>query len=387
MTAVFPGNFYGSTAIGDSRGVSRTIRDLGRLVWMPRHKLWAIGRYLDVRDALRADTILINGKGVAANDFVNRQHSPLTLTSDGETHLRRRKVLMRPVMPKPLAELRGQLVDVAEELVDRLARRPGFEAMEELAAHLPVTVVAELVGLNPHGTKNMLKWAAATFNALGAMNLRALMALPTLSDLKRFLRRLGPDDVTPGGWAARLFEAADRGEISRAEAIAMVVDYVAPALDTTILATGEMIHRLAVTEGAFESIRSDRGLIPGVVNESVRMASPIRGFTRFAAEDYAVGDATIPQGARVLVLFSAANWDERHYPDPDRFDVHRNPRDHFGWGHGTHSCVGMHLARLEMEILLEVLAEKVARIEAQDGKRLRHNVLQGFAKLPARLIR
>jgi cytochrome P450 len=96
-----------------------------------------------------------------------------------------------------------------------------------------------------------------------------------------------------------------------------------------------------------------------------------------------VSGACLPQGARVLISYASANRDERHYPVPDAFDVRRNPRDHVGWGHGAHTCVGMHLARLEMEVLLSALVRHVARIEVGFPERLHNNCLQGYSALPA----
>jgi cytochrome P450 len=242
------------------------------------------------------------------------------------------------------------------------------------------------VGLDAWARARMLRWAAAAFNSLGVMNLRGLTAVPVMQGLGRYVRDLDRQGVTPGGWADRLFDAADRGDISKSEARAMIIDYVAPALDTTILATGQMLWRLATTPGAYDAVRADPSLIPGVVNEAVRMGSPIRGFTRDAAEDFELDGAVIPAGQRALILFASANRDPDKYANPDAFDVTRNPRDHVGWGHGTHTCVGMHLARLEMEILLATLVERVARIETDRPTLAWNNVLQGFAKLPARLV-
>jgi len=207
-----------------------------------------------------------------------------------------------------------------------------------------------------------------------------------MQGLGRYVRDVDRKGVTPGGWADRLFDAADRGDISHTEARAMIIDYVAPALDTTILATGQMLWRLAVTPGAYDAVRGDPSLIPGIVNEAVRLGSPIRGFTRYAAQDFDLDGTVIPKGGRALILFASANRDPDKYPDPDRFDVTRNPRDHVGWGHGSHTCVGMHLARLEMEILLATLIRKVERIETGRPTMAWNNVLQGFARLPARLI-
>lgn len=386
MPAVFEGDLYARAALRDPYPLYARLRALGSAVWMPKRRLWAVARYDDVRTALRAADVLVSGKGVAANDTVNGLSSPVTLTSDGEVHDRRRLALIQPLTPAPLRDLRPRLEAEAAALVDTLADGRTFEAMSTIAAHLPVTIVAELVGLEPWARKRMLRWAAAAFNALGVMNLRGLAAVPVMQGLGRYVRDLDRKAVTPGGWADRLFDAAERGDISRTEARAMIIDYVAPALDTTILATGQMLWRLAETPGSYDAVRADPSLIPGVVNEAVRMASPIRGFTRYAAEAFELGDAVIPAGDRALILFASANRDPARYADPDRFDVTRNPRDHVGWGHGQHTCVGMHLARLEMEILLAALIERVERIETGRPTLAWNNVLQGFAKLPARLI-
>lgn len=386
MEPTFEEDIYADAALDGPYPAYRRIRDLGPAVWMPVHAMWAIGRFEDVRLALRADEVLISGKGVAANALVNAAARPITLTSDGETHLRRRQVLIRPVTPAPLNALRGRLETEADALVGRLAGSGDFDAMPGFAAHLPLTIVAELVGLNDEGRRNMLRWAAATFDNLGVMNDLGKGALPAVTELGRYVMSLDRESVAPDGWAAGLFDAADRGELSPDEASAMVIDYVVPALDTTILATGEMLWRLATTPGAYEAVREEPRLIPSVVNESVRLGSPIKSFTRFVHAPYEVGGIVIPQGARVAILFASANRDERRYEDPDLFKVARNPRDHVGWGHGAHTCVGMHLARLEMEVLLAALVRQIARIEVDRPMRIRNNTLQGFESLPARFL-
>jgi cytochrome P450 len=381
---IYRGDLYAPAALADPYSRYRRIRDLGPAVWMARHDLWAIGRFDDVRGALRADGVLISGRGVAANDAVNRVGNPITLTSDGEDHIRRRHVLIQPLLPGPLKDLRPRLEAMADQLVSELATGRPFEAVSRFASHLPLAVVAELVGLDEAGRQNMLAWAAATFAALGVLNARGKAAIPQLHALGQYIQRLDRTAVAPDGWAARLFDAADRGALTADEARAMIIDYVAPALDTTILATGHLLWRLATTPGAYETLRSEPALIPSAVNEAMRLASPIRSFTRYALRPYAVGDITIPEGARVLILFASANHDERRYPDPETFDLRRNPRDHVGWGHGAHTCVGMHLARLEMEVLTRALLDRVVRVETGRPTPAWNNVLQGFARLPAR---
>jgi len=380
-------DLYGPAALLDPYPAYRTIRDLGPAVWLPKWGLCALSRHRDVVEALRASDLLVSGRGVAANDVVNGYVAPITLTSDGDIHLRRRKILNQPVTPTALKSLRPRLEAEAECLVAELSTGEEFDAMTRFASYLPVQVIAQLVGLNEVGQRKMLDWAAATFEVLGPMNDRAQAALPQFLELGQFVEGLDQGSVTPEGWAARLFDAAERGDLSFAEAKAMVIDYVGPALDTTILATGHLLWRLATTPGAYDAVRADPGIIPGVVNEAVRLASPIRGFTRYVATDFVLGSVTIPEGTRVLILFASANRDERRYSWPERFDIHRNPRDHVGWGHGAHSCVGMHLARLEMEVLLASLVSQVARLEVGEPTLACNNVLQGFQVLPARFHR
>lgn len=377
-------DLYARPALLDPYPHYTRIRALGSAVWLPKRKMWAIGGYDDVKTALRADQALVSGKGVAANRIVNGLNAPTTLTSDGDVHMRRRTTLIKPLSPAALKELQERMEKTADELVTGLKTKDGIDAIAEFAVHLPVSIVGELVGLKPEGRKNLLHWAAATFDALGPMNFRFLRALPSLLDLRKYAMKLSRDAVIPGGWADGVFEAAERGQISHDEAHAMIIDYVAPSLDTTILATGHMVWLLAKHRDAFDAVKQDPQLITNTVHETVRLASPIRGFTRFAATDFQIGDTLIPKDARVLILYASANRDERKYADPDKFDVNRGARDHVAWGHGPHVCAGMHLARLEMECLLRALTRHVSHITVGEPQPIFNNVLQGFKSLPAR---
>jgi len=113
--------------------------------------------------------------------------------------------------------------------------------------------------------------------------------------------------------------------------------------------------------------------------------SVIRWFSRVARGDYRVGDQVIPDGARVMLLYGSANRDERQYPDPDAFDVTRDARSHLAWGSGPHMCAGMHLARIEMEVMLEALVECCAALDAAEPEVHANRGLYGFAKLPFEL--
>jgi cytochrome P450 len=111
----------------------------------------------------------------------------------------------------------------------------------------------------------------------------------------------------------------------------------------------------------------------------------IRWFSRVAKADYRIGDATVPAGARVMLLYGSANRDERHYPDPDRFDITRDARDQVAWGRGVHMCAGQYLARTEMEVLLEALVERCVTLQANEPVIGNNKGLFGFTALPMRL--
>jgi cytochrome P450 len=232
----------------------------------------------------------------------------------------------------------------------------------------------------------MLRWAAATFDGLGPINRRSASSMPRALGLLLYSLRLRPGSVREGTWAASVFEAKMCGEITGREARALVIDFVAPALDTTILATTHLLWVLGRNAEAWAEIRSDPSLIPAAVVENVRLASPIRGFTRTLGRDHEIDGVELPAGARVVLLFGAANLDETQFPEPTTFDLHRDKPGHLGWGNGPHTCVGIHLAKLEMRALLEAMAPRVSSVQAGPPTRLRNNTLQGIARMPATLF-
>jgi cytochrome P450 len=185
------------------------------------------------------------------------------------------------------------------------------------------------------------------------------------------------------GWAARLFAAADEGKIEVTDVTGLMIDYIAPSLDTTILGTGHMLYQLGCHPEQWDLVRERDDLVPRAVNEALRFEAPVRAFSRFAVEDYDVGGTTIPAGDRVLVLYASGNRDERHYPHPDRFDVTRDAKDHLGFGYGVHTCAGGYLAQLEMQSLLRAMRGRVRKIEVGEPVVAMNNVLRGHRSFRA----
>jgi cytochrome P450 len=378
-------DLYSEEAVEDSTAAFARIRDAGPAVWLPRNRMWTMGRFDDVRAALRDDELFISGHGVAANPMTNIAARKTTLFSDGETHSARRKVLMGSLGAKAMPLIADRLDVEAEAIVGGLVGRGEFDAVPDFSSGLPMRVVADLVGVRV-STDRLLGWGAAAFDILGPLNRRGLKASPGSIGMLAYSQRLKRSRVVPGSWAASVFDAADRGEIDKAEARNMVIDFIAPSLDTTILASTYMLWLLGENPEAWRRICRDPELIPAAVVEAVRLASPIRGFTRQVSRDAEVAGVSLSAGDRVVLLFGAANTDERRYPDPERFDLDRPPGGHLGWGYGPHTCVGIHLAKLEMAALLRALVAQVETIEiAGPPTRIHNNTLQGIASLPVRL--
>lgn len=375
-------DLYTDEAILDPYPLYRAIRDLGPAVWLRAHDAWAIGRFQDVRAALLAGDVLLSGHGVAMNDALNTPVR-ITLTTDGDVHRQLRSVLMRPMTASAVREIEQDIQQLADALVDALVERGSFDGIADVAAHLPVAVVSHLVGLPEAGRERMREWAAATFDALGTMNTRAHAALGALNEMLAYAASVERSELRPDGWAARLFLAADDGLIEASDVPTMLIDYIAPSLDTTILGTGHLLYQLGRHPEQWDLVRARPDLVPRAVDEALRFEAPVRAFSRLAAADHDVDGTTIPAGSRVLVLFASANRDERRYPDPDRFDVTRDAKDHVGFGHGVHRCAGAFLAQLEMQSLLRAMTTRVRRIEVGEPEVALNNVLRGYRSFPA----
>jgi cytochrome P450 len=380
---VYDVDIYSDEVIAEPYGHYLAIRDAGPAVWLPINGLWAVGRFADVRAVLRDYRRFSSARGIAANDLINTSSIGNTITSDPPEHTKMRGIIRAPLSVPALKQVTARIEAEAEALVERLLKQRSFDAVSECARHLPVSIVSDLVGLPDEGRANMLRWAAATFDALGAMNARGQAALPHILELQAYCRdETTIDRLNPDGWAAAIWKAADRGEIARDKCPVMMRDYISPSLDTTILATASLIWLFGRNPDQWDLVRQDHSLISSAINEAVRLESPIRGFTRVAAEDTAIDGVELAAGSRLLVLYASANRDERKWQEPEKFDVRRDARDHMGFGFGAHICAGMHLARLEMTALMTAFARRVSRFELGEPVRAVNNVLRGFASLP-----
>lgn len=384
---VYDVDFYSDEVIADTYSHYAALRALGPVVWLPRNGAFALPRYAEVASALRNHKVFISGKGVSLTDQANALLVGSTLNSDPPIHDMTRAVTSAPLLPGALDTVRPRIERAAETLVDHLVEKRSFDAVRDLAQYLPVTIVSELVGLHGAGPEKMLQWAAATFDLFSSPNHRTPKALETLKDLRAFLEIYGrPEKLKEGGWAKRIFEVGPERGFSLEACAQLMRDYINPSLDTTISAMGYAIWLFSQNPDQWDAVRNEPALMPNAIEEIIRLSSPIRAFSRFVAEDHEIGGVTLPAGSRVLVIYGSANRDERKWPDAERFDVRRKVKDHLGFGSGVHMCMGMHLAKLEMLLLLTALARRVRSIEVTGAHSfVKNNTIHALAKLPVTL--
>jgi cytochrome P450/ferredoxin-NADP reductase len=384
---VYPEDVYSDTFILDPYPRYREMRELGPVIWLEQHGVYAVARYDEVTQVLRNHETFISGKGLSLNQKTNDKLVGSTLNSDSPAHERTRAITGAPLLPGALTDIEPRIRQAAENLIDELAARGSFDAVADLAQYLPLTIVAEMVGLPSGGRDNMLRWASATFNLFGPENQRALECQEDLKDLFAFLDENGrPEKLKEGGWAKRIFEVGEKEGIPFETCAQLMRDYINPSLDTTISATAQAIKFLADSPEQWETLRREPDLIPNAVEESVRLASPIRAFSRYVAKDTELAGTPLEAGSRILVFYASANRDERKYSEPDRFDARRDVHNHVGFGHGIHMCMGMHLARLEMVSLLQALARRVSRFELTGTPSVAmNNTIRAYASLPVRV--
>jgi cytochrome P450 len=361
----------------------RALRDAGPVVWLASHDVYCVARYREVRSVLEDHETFCSGQGVGLNDFINQGGRGTTLMSDGDEHRCQRKVIGRPLTPRALADVRPHAQAIADRLVDTLVGRGSFDAVQDLAEVLPTTWVPDLLGWPMEHREKLLEWAGANFDGLGPLNARALAAGPGILEMAAHAERLAASELPAGSMAARIREAVDNGDIDRSRCPMLIIDYLAPSLDTTISAIGNTLWLLATHPHQWQMLRERPDRVKQAFNEAIRLESPISCFTRVATVDATIDQVKIPAGARVLVSYASANRDDRRWERPDEFDISRDSAAHVAFGYGEHACAGMGLARLEGAAILAALVERVAHIElAGEPERKLNNLIRSFRSLP-----
>jgi cytochrome P450 len=319
------------------------------------------------------------------NKPMNEAADGIMLCTDDPQHIELRRIFAAPLLPGSVIKLKRRFQELTKTLVATLKQRDEFDVVTDLAQILPLTVVTELVGLTDEGKDNMLDWASAIFDAFGPLpNQRTEQGLAVTRQVLEYVHSPGTQkNLKKGGLGARLFDFVDKGRISQHVAESMLVDYLTPALDTTISGVSALVWKLGQHPEQWQRLRQNPSLIPNAISETIRLESPIRAFARHAVEDYAVDGVTIPAGSRVAMLYGCANRDERYWDNADQFNLQRKNTDHVGFGFGSHMCAGMHLARLEISCVAEAMVEQIECIEVGQPEHIVHNTIRALGQLTA----
>jgi hypothetical protein len=362
------------------------LRETAAVVWIETHAVFGVARYEQVHGALNDWRTFCSSAGVGLSDF--RRETPwrppsLLLESDPPAHTQMRGIITTVLSRRALNELRESFTTVAEQLVETLIERGRFDAIEDLAKAFPLSVFPEAVGIVDPQRQFFLPYGNMAFNAFGPRNAlfeRSMKAAAPLSEW--IMAHCQRNALRPGGFGARIYEAADRGEITDTDAALLIRSLLTAGMDTTVNAIGNAMVAFTRYPEAWRILHETPDLARSAMDEVIRFESPVQTFFRTTTRAVEVGGVTIPAGQKLLMFLGAANRDPRRWQDPDQFDIRRNTTGHVGFGAGIHACVGQMIARLEGEVVLKALARKVKRIDAVSAPVPRlNNTLRGWDSL------
>jgi cytochrome P450 len=367
------------------------LREAGPVVWLKTYGIYASARHAEVQTALQDWRTFSSAAGVG---LANIQREPpffrppsLVLEADPPLHDRTRPVLALALSPAALRDLRPAFEAEARALADCLVTRGAFDGVADLAEVYPIRVFADAVGLREDGREHLLPYAAFLFNAFGPRNHRFEETLRAGEAARAWVMdQCNRAALRPGGLGARIFEAVDRGEVSEDEAALLVRSLLSAGLDTTVYGLGNALYALAAHPEAWAQLHAQPELARAAFEEALRFESAVQTFFRTTTTATELGGVALPADAKILLFLGAANRDPRRWDAPDRFDVARKTTGHVAFGYGIHSCVGQTIARLEGEIVLKALAERIESLElAGPPTRRLNNTLRGLSRLPLKV--
>lgn len=366
----------------------RELRDIGPVVYLEKHDVYAVSRYDDVKSALRDWETYRSGEGVGFTDAANQATRGTTLASDPPEHDVLRRIVASGLRPRAVESRRDFVVSEARRVVDEALELGTVDAVTALAGALPLNVIPDFLGLPARNRDKLIEWAQGGTDLLGPPSDRTPGNIEMTMALAGFTREVVANrEVDAGTLTAGILDAADRGVIPVEQCPALFIDYLGPSIETTATAIGHLIVLFARHPDQWELLRAAPQSVHTAIEELVRFESPIRGFTRLTSQPSELGGTAIPSGVRVWPIVASANRDERAWDRPDEFDVLRDPNPHLGFGSGVHGCAGQPVARLELHALVHALLDRVAGFElTADPVASPNSMLNAWESVPVRLI-
>lgn len=303
-------------------------------------------------------------------------------------------------MPRNLRQLEDEIRALAETIVDRfVVAGPEADFCALVSQPYPLHVVMQILGVPEEDEPRMLMLTQQMFGGQDEdLNQSGMKDLSTeqitqivagaVKDFEAYFARLTAEKrANPTADVASTIANAtvDGVPLNDRDMMGYYIIVAAAGHDTTSASTSGAMLALAQDADQWARVRADRSLLPGIVEGAIRWTSPLQHFMRTAARDTEIAGQLIAQGDWIMLNYVAANHDPAQFDDPRRFDATRNPNRHLAFGAGAHQCLGLHLARLEMRILFDVLLDRVESVElAGEPKRAKSTFVGGLKTLPLR---
>lgn len=316
-----------------------------------------VARYADavaiLRDHARMSSVQQKIPGIEQQDLFG--DSATVLFSDPPTHTRLRRLVSRAFTPKRIKDLQPRIQEITDTLLDHAEAKGELEVVADLATPLPVMVIAEMLGVPPQEYSQFKHWSDRIIegdNTPPGMPLPEEVRQACFELREYFAEVIERRRREPGGDLVTALVAAheESDALTADELQAFVILLLLAGNETTTNLIGNGMLALGRHPDELARLAGDHSLLPRAIEEMLRYDGPVQSTVRYNKEPVEVGGTVIPANSVVFVILAAANRDPAQFPDPDRFDITREPNDHLAFGDGIHFCLGAPLARLEAAI-------------------------------------
>ncbi|NIJ14879.1 cholest-4-en-3-one 26-monooxygenase [Saccharomonospora amisosensis] len=362
----------------------------------PSKGFWAVTRHADVVAVSRdAQTFSSYVGTTSLTDFFDEEvlakQQAMMVNMDAPEHTRQRNLVNRGFTPRMVDKLEPRIRSVCSSMMDSLESRTEVDFVHDIAAQLPLAVIAELMGAPQQDREKLYDWSNRMigfddpeFQTTEADGEQAAFEIFAYANELAEQRRSCPrDDIV-----TKLLQPDSEGDVlSEMEFNMFFVLLVVAGNETTRNAATGGMHALLENPDQYRKLVADPGLAPSAVEEMLRWVSPVMDFRRTATRDTEIGGQPIKKGDKVVIFYPSANRDETVFDDPHTFDLERDPNPHIAFGGGgPHYCLGSHLARLELRVLFETIAQRLPYIELlAPPRRLRSNFINGIKEMRVKL--
>lgn len=377
----------------DPYGTWKRMRDDVPVYHNERYDFWALSRYADVHAASSDPKTFLSSHGTVLEMMgPDLSSMALMIFMDPPEHDSLRALVSRAFTPKRVAALEERIQALCASLLDPLAGSGGFDFVADFGAQVPSMVISMLLGVPESERREVLEHIDTLFHiepGVGMVNDVAVTAQIWMLDYitaKLQERRRKPEDDLFSGLVQAQVPDGDGGtrRLTDPEAAAFGNLLVSAGTETVARLLGWAAVVLDQHPAQRAELAADSSLIPGAIEELLRFEAPSPVQGRWTARPVGLHGVEIPAGSKVLMLTGSAGRDERRWPEPDRFDIHREVGTHVSFGFGIHFCIGAALARMEGRIALEEVLRRFPdwRVDHDRAQRLHTSTVRGWKSVP-----